>query len=132
MTYPLILVCVGSALGGGMRFLVAQGMLRLLGSSFPWGTWIVNVTGSYLIGLAMYLALNSAGFSQNLRVFLTTGVMGGLTTFSTFNYETIELVRSGNLLLGGINLAGTVVLCLIAGILGLGTGRAWLGGAALQ
>ena len=124
----LLWVCLGSALGGGARYLVSQAAASLLGPAFPYGTLIVNVVGSYLIGLIMHVGLNSTLISPTLRIFLTTGVMGGLTTYSTFNYETLGFAVDGAWLLGALNMAATVFACLAAGILGLATGQALVPG----
>lgn len=123
----LLLVCLGSALGGGARYLISQGMLRWLGAGFPYGTLTVNVLGSFLIGLIMHVGLTSAVISPSTRLFLTTGVMGGLTTYSTFNYETLGLLSGGPWRLGVANLVATVVACLAAGLAGLAVGRAATG-----
>lgn len=121
-------VCLGSALGGGARYLTAQLAATLLGAAFPWGTLTVNVVGSFLIGLIMHVGLTTELISPTMRLFLTTGVMGGLTTYSTFNYETLGFLQEGAWELGLANLLGTVVLCLAAGVLGLAAGRAIAGG----
>ncbi len=121
-------VCLGSALGGGLRYLAGQAAATLLGVAFPYGTLFVNVTGSFLIGLIMHVGLASDAISPTARLFLTTGVMGGLTTYSTFNYETLGMLREGAVFVAGLNLALTVVLCLAAGLLGLAAGRALAGG----
>ena len=123
-------VCLGSALGGGARYLISLGALRLLGSSFPYGTLAVNVIGSFLIGLIMHVGLETAILSPTARIFLTTGVMGGLTTYSAFNYETLQLANDGDWPLAIGNIAATVLACLVAGILGLATGRALVGSIA--
>ena len=121
-------VCLGSALGGGLRYLAGQAASTLLGVAFPYGTLFVNVTGSFLIGVIMHVGLASDAISPTARLFLTTGVMGGLTTYSTFNYETLGMLREGAVFVAGLNLALTVVLCLAAGLLGLAAGRALAGG----
>ena len=115
----LLWVCLGSALGGGARYLVSLAALQLLGASFPFGTLAVNVLGSFGIGLIMPVGLESTLLSPAARLFLTTGVMGGFTTYSTFNYETLGLVGEGDWLRAGLNLAVTVVACLVAGLLGV-------------
>ena len=119
----LLWVCLGSALGGGARYLVAQSAAVLLGGGFPYGTLAVNLTGSFLISFIMVLGLESTLIPPTLRLFLTTGVMGGFTTYSTFNYETLEMLREGLWGLAGLNLAATVAACLVAGVLGLAAGR---------
>jgi fluoride exporter len=125
----LLWVCLGSALGGGARYLVSQAALQLLGTGFPYGTLAVNVIGSFAIGAIMHVGLESTLLSPMARLFLTTGVLGGFTTYSTFNYETLGLVGEGDWLRAGLNVAVTVVACLLAGLLGVASGRALLGGA---
>jgi len=126
----LVWVCVGSALGGGARYLISLAALRLLGSSFPYGTLTVNVIGSYLIGLIMHVSLETSAIPPIVRIFLTTGVMGGLTTYSTFNYETLQLANEGDWRFAIGNVAATVLVCLAAGVVGLATGRALVGSFA--
>ena len=123
----LALVCIGSALGGGARYLISQAALALFGPAFPFGTLSVNVVGSFLISLIMHVGLESTLLSAATRIFLTTGVMGGFTTYSTFNYETMGYLRDGEWLMAALNLGATVVFCLVAGVLGLALGR-WLVG----
>ncbi|HXZ86528.1 MAG TPA: CrcB family protein [Myxococcota bacterium] len=120
-------VCLGSALGGGARYLVSLAALNLLGASFPWGTLAVNVVGSFLISFIMHVALETTLIAPSLRIFLTTGIMGGLTTYSTFNFETLGFAAEGDWPRAGANLAVTVVGCLVAGVLGVASGRALVG-----
>jgi CrcB protein len=123
-------ICLGSALGGGARYLLSLGALRLLGPSFPYGTLTVNVLGSFLIGLIMHVGLETTLLSPNARIFLTTGFLGGLTTYSAFNYETLQLAIADDWLLAAANVAGTVTACLAAGVLGLAAGRSLAGSFA--
>lgn len=123
-----LLICLGGAIGTGARYLFSIGVPRLLGTSFPHATLIVNVVGSFLLGAVMHLGLTTNVMSPTLRLVLTTGVMGGFTTYSTFNYETIEYLREGALSLAGLNVAATLSSCLLAGALGLASAR-WLGGS---
>ena len=123
-------VCLGSALGGGTRYLVSLAALRLLGPSFPYGTLTVNLLGSYLIGLIMHVSLETSAIPPIARIFLTTGVMGGLTTYSTFNYETLQLASEGDWPLAIGNIAATVLGCLAAGVVGVATGRVLVGSLA--
>jgi CrcB protein len=123
----LVWVCLGSALGGGARYLLSLGALRLLGSSLPYGTLTVNVLGSFLIGLIMHVGLETTLISPSVRIFLTTGVMGGLTTYSAFNYETLELATDGDWSLALVNIVATLIACLVAGVAGLAAGRALVG-----
>jgi CrcB protein len=122
----LMCVCLGSAIGGGLRYLVALAALKFIGPGFPYGTLAVNVLGCYLLGFLMHLVATNALASPPLRLFLTTGILGGMTTYSAFNYETTELVQSGAWEFGLLNLAGTVFLSFLAGLLGLATGRLWV------
>jgi CrcB protein len=120
-------VCLGSALGGGARYLLSLAALNLFGSSFPYGTLAVNVLGSYLIGLIMHVGLETTLIPATVRIFLTTGVLGGLTTYSAFSYETLTLATEGDWPRAGLNVAATVGACLAAGVLGLVSGRALVG-----
>src|SRR5688572_12461526 len=121
----IALVFVGSGLGGVARFLLSRWITTTVGSVFPYGTLAVNTIGSFLISVVMYVSLNSQAISPNLRLFLTTGVLGGFTTYSSFNYETIALLREGMLLTACINIGATVIICGASGLLGVMTGR-WL------
>ena len=122
------LVALGGALGSVARYGVGALAAQLLGTAFPWGTLLVNLSGSFLIALIMHLALTGTAISLELRIFLTTGIMGGFTTYSSFNYETLALLEARAYWLAGLNLAGTVLGCLVAGVLGLAAGRAVVGG----
>jgi len=119
----LIAVCLGGALGSGARYLVSGWVARAFPSAFPWGTMTVNAVGSFLLAFLMVVGLTTESLSPNWRIALTTGVMGGFTTYSTFNYETTELLREGATGLAVANIAGTIVICLIFGVLGFGAGR---------
>ena len=123
----LLLICLGGALGTGARYLIAIGAPRLLGTSFPYATLTVNVLGSFLLGAIMQIGLTTNLMTPQTRLVLTTGVMGGFTTYSTFNYETIEYLREGALSFAILNVTSTVLLCLLAGALGLALAR-WVGG----
>ena len=115
-------ICLGGAIGTGARYLLSGWLLRITGSVFPYGTLAVNVIGSFLLGFLMEAAL-AADFPPTLRLALTTGVMGGFTTYSTFNYETLQLFQEDAWFLGFANLGITVTACLVAGVLGLAAGR---------
>lgn len=120
-----LLVCGGGALGAGARYLVSTWAARTLGADFPRGTILVNVTGSF--ALALVLALPGEALSPEARLFLGAGVMGGYTTYSSFNYETLALLERGAAGLAFANVVLTVTACLVAGLLGLALGRV-LGG----
>ncbi|MEK6609115.1 MAG: CrcB family protein, partial [Myxococcota bacterium] len=88
-------ICFGGALGTGARHAVGLWMQRALGGAFPWGTLTVNVAGSFLLGAIAEVASSGERMSPTLRLALTTGVMGGFTTYSTFNHETLRHFQSG-------------------------------------
>jgi len=121
------LVALGGAIGSVARYGVGALAAQLLGPTFPWGTLFVNVSGSFLIALVMHVALTGTAISLEMRIFLTTGIMGGFTTYSSFNYETLALIDQRAYALASLNLAATVVGCLLAGVLGLASGRALAG-----
>lgn len=115
-------ICLGGAVGTGARNLLGGWILRLAGAGFPYGTLAVNMIGSFLLGLLMQVAL-ATDFPPTLRLALTAGVMGGFTTYSTFNYETLQLFQDDAWILGLANLGITMAGCLVAGVLGLAAGR---------
>jgi len=123
----LIAVCLGGAFGSGARYLVSGWVARAFPSAFPWGTMTVNAVGSFLLAFLMVVGLTTESLSPTWRIALTTGAMGGFTTYSTFNYETSELLREGATGLAVANVAGTIVVCLIFGMLGLGAARLLVG-----
>ena len=109
-----LLVCLGGAIGSGARYATVVWATRHLGLAFPYGTFIVNVAGSFLIALTVQLAAPS-----EMRFFLISGVLGGFTTYSSFNEETLLLIRTGAWGTAVLNLVLTVVACLAAGALGV-------------
>jgi fluoride exporter len=123
----LVLVCLGGALGSGARYLISTAAVRLVGPGFAWGTLTVNLVGSFLIVLVMHLGLTTTLVSPELRLFLTTGLMGGLTTYSTFSYETLRYIQDGAPSLAAVNVLVTLLGCLLASVLGLVAGRALTG-----
>ena len=118
MTY--LWVALGSALGGVARYGCTGLAARWLGASFPWGTLIVNVSGSVLVGLLATLLAPDGRLlaGPDARAFLMIGILGGYTTFSSFSLETLNLAREGEWLFASANVALSVVLCLIAVWLG--------------
>lgn len=120
----LLLVFVGGGFGSGARYLFGGWVAQTFGAAFPYGTIAINAIGSFLIAAIMYLSLTANLIGPDLRLALTTGVMGGFTTYSTFNYESLALFQQGAWFLGALNIAVTVVLCLAAGALGLLLARA--------
>src|SRR5512139_2913835 len=119
----LLLICLGGAIGTGARYLLASWSARSLGTGFPWGTLFVNIGGSFLLGLIMQIGTTTDLLTPAVRLALTTGVMGGFTTYSTFNYETTAYVRDGAWLLALTNVALTLLFCFAAGLLGMAVAR---------
>lgn len=119
-------ICLGGAIGTGARYWLSGWTQRLAGPGFPAGTLAVNVVGSLLLGILMEVGVTGGMLAPTLRLTLTTGVMGGFTTYSTFNYETIQYLREGAWPLAAANVAATVFVCLGAGLAGLALGRGWI------
>ena len=120
---------LGGAIGASGRYLVGLLAVRLLGLGFPYGTFIVNILGAFLMGLLIEaLALRFNG-SQELRIFLATGVLGGFTTFSAFSLEVATMIERDQWSLAAFYALSSVVLCVGALFIGLYCGRTFLGGS---
>ena len=119
------IVTIGGGVGALARYVLSTWVGARLGLEFPWGTLVVNVVGSFIIGLVMVLSLERGIVSPEVRLLLTTGFCGGLTTFSTFSYETLALMRSEQWLSAGANTLFNVGLCFAATWLGLLAARAF-------
>ncbi|MDD2764292.1 MAG: fluoride efflux transporter CrcB [Opitutaceae bacterium] len=115
-----LLIALGGALGSVARFFISGVVANQFGTTFPWGTFMINVTGSFLIGF--YATLTGPDgrvfASSNARQFFMTGICGGYTTFSSFSLQTLNLARDGEWLQAGGNTVGSVVTCLVATWLG--------------
>jgi CrcB protein len=120
-----LLVCLGGAAGTGARYLVGGWAAATFGPAFPYGTLGINALGSFLISVIMHLGLVAGAISPDLRLVLATGVMGGFTTYSSFNYEMLSYFERSAFLLGLAYLAATVGGCLLSGYLGLVLAR-WI------
>jgi len=109
-------IAIGSAFGGVARFWLSGVVARLMGETFPWGTLIVNVTGSLAIGIIAALTGPDGRIfmGSTTRLALMAGICGGYTTFSSFSLQTMSLFNDGEWLYGGANIAASVVLCLLA------------------
>ena len=116
-----LLVFLGAGIGGALRHGVNLGCARYCGVAFPWGTLTVNVAGSFIIGaLAAWLAFRAGeGWSQPLRLFLATGILGGFTTFSAFSLDAVLIWERGEAGLAAAYAAGSVVLSIAGLIAGL-------------
>ncbi|MBW1757033.1 MAG: fluoride efflux transporter CrcB [Deltaproteobacteria bacterium] len=120
-----IWVAIGGAAGSCLRYWVSLLLGPITAAhGFPWATFTANALGSLGLGLVFVLAEDRSLFGADLRLLLGTGVMGGFTTYSAFNLETIGLMQSGGWGRAVLYMGGTVVVCLIAGALGLIIGRA--------
>ena len=115
---PVLLVCLGSAIGGGLRYLTAVAAGRLWGDTFPCGTLAVNLVGCFLIGFVNRIAATPL-ISEDTRLFLSVGVMGGLTTYSAFSYETLGLFQSGHWRSAVVNVVVTTGACLALCLAGM-------------
>jgi CrcB protein len=121
----IAIFCAG---GGLTRYYLSGWVYSLLGRAFPYGTFAVNVIGAYFIGLVMELSLRSTAISDTMRLGLTVGFMGGLTTFSTFSYETFKLLEEGQFIVAFANVLASVAVCLLFTWLGIVTVRAMIQG----
>ena len=119
--YALFLVILGGGIGSGLRHGVNLAAARWIGPEFPWGTISVNVIGSLLIGaLAGWFAFRGDSYTtQSLRLFLTTGVLGGFTTFSAFSLDFALLFERGDAMLAIVYVAASVLLSIAAIFAGL-------------
>jgi len=124
----LLWISLGGAVGTGARYLLAGWVQRALGPAFPYGTLSVNLIGSFLLGVLMVVGLQTELMSPTVRMAVTTGAMGGFTTYSTFSYETLGLMQQGAWGSAALNIGVTITVCLAASFLGFAVGR-WLVGA---
>lgn len=116
----MLLVFAGGGIGATLRYWLSGSVYRFAGSDFPYGTIVVNVLGSLAIGFLMAFFEERFVVQPGLRLFLTIGVLGGFTTFSTFSYETLALMKELDLFQASANIVFTVLLCL---------GGCWIGNA---
>jgi CrcB protein len=114
----IFLVGLGGFIGSGLRYAISILVYKLLGTSFPYGTFVVNVLGSLLIVIFKGLVESSVVVSSNWRLFVAIGLLGGFTTFSSFSYETIEMLKRGAILVSVINVSFTFLSCLSATLIG--------------
>ncbi|HAC58210.1 MAG TPA: fluoride efflux transporter CrcB [Rhodobiaceae bacterium] len=117
-------VAVGGAIGATGRYLFNLQMLRLLGPNFPWGTFGVNVIGSLIMGLVAGLFALRFDVSPEMRSFITTGILGGFTTFSAFSLDAANMIERGQTGLAALYIGGSVVLGLAGLFFGLWIARA--------
>lgn len=119
----LLYVAVGSAIGGMSRYLMGGLIQRLLDTTFPAGTLLINISGSFLLGAILRYAIETPTLSPEIRAFLTIGFCGGYTTFSTFSYETMALLEDGEWTRAGLYVGASVLLSLLGVFLGFALAR---------
>lgn len=118
-----LMVAIGGAFGSVLRFWVGGYVSNRLGTRFPYGTFIINVTASFLIGFILTLLTERTHWSPNWRYLIPIGFIGGYSTFSTFEYETFRSFQDGEVLMAGLNVALSVVAGFVSVWLGVITGR---------
>jgi CrcB protein len=119
-------IAVGAAAGGVSRFYLTVAVQQRMGS-FPWGTLLINITGSLLLGFLMRYALATPAISVEFRMLLTTGFCGGYTTFSSYSYETAVLLENGSYGRAALYSIGSVLLALLATFAGFMLARGFIG-----
>ena len=119
----ILLVALGGAIGSVLRYLTSVLAAVWFGAEFPFGTLIVNLLGAFIIGLVQELGTGAVIIPDTARIFLTTGMMGGLTTYSTFSYETVRLMETGAWHHAWVNILTTTIMCLCLCFLGIACGR---------
>ncbi|CAN5618912.1 fluoride efflux transporter CrcB [soil metagenome] len=108
--------------GASTRYLVSNWMANWLGTDFPWGTFFANISGSFLIGIVLVL-VEGGSLPSEARLLLAVGILGGYTTFSSFSYESLQLITGGAILATFLNMFGQLALGLIFVYLGVVVGR---------
>ena len=107
----ILLASLGAAIGGGFRYWVSNAVYKFLPENFPYGTLTVNVLGSFLLGIFVYYFHEKELLSNEMSILLTVGFCGGFTTFSTFSFETIALLRDSQFASASLNVFLNIVLC---------------------
>jgi len=123
-----LIVALGSGIGGMLRYYISDFVQKNSSSLFPFGTLTVNIIGSFLIGLILFYLDSIKMISAEMRLFLTVGLCGGLTTFSTFSFETIKLIQDSEYLLAGTNVLLNVLVTLLAVLLAALISKLLIGG----
>ena len=114
MSLQLAAIAGGGAIGALLRFWISNGVYSFMGRDFPYGTLAVNIIGSFAMGIGFILLVERAALAPEWRAFLLVGLLGALTTFSTFSIETLNLIESGALAKAAINMVGSVLVCVVA------------------
>jgi CrcB protein len=119
----LAAVVAGAGIGGGLRYALGGWVAERWGASFPWGTFLVNISGAFLLGVVMTLSVERSLIPPAWRLFLGVGILGGYTTFSTLSYESIALMQRGLVVQGALNMFGSALAGLAAVLAGVLVGR---------
>ncbi len=119
-----LIIAVGGAIGSMLRFWVGAYISGRMGARFPYGTFVINITACFLIGLVMTVLTEKTQWSPNWRYLIPIGFLGGYSTFSSFEYETFRVFQSNELLVAGLNIALSVGIGFLAVWFGVITGRA--------
>jgi fluoride exporter len=118
-----IIISIGAILGANARYWVAGWAAARFGTDFPYGTFLINLLGSFLMGLFFTLATERFLIDPNIRLLVTVGFLGSYTTFSTYEFESVSLILSGQWFLGLVDLLGSAIMGAIAMIIGMILGR---------
>lgn len=119
-----LMIALGGAAGAIARFMLGSYIGQRMGTRFPYGTFVINMTGCFVIGVSMTVLTDRVHLSPNWRYFLPIGFIGAYTTFSAFEYETLLAVRDGQWLNGGLNVVLSVIVGFAMVWLGIVAGRA--------
>jgi CrcB protein len=119
----IISIAIGGALGALCRYGMTMGISSLIGRGFPYGTLVVNILGSFLMGAAYVIMIEEINVNPEWRVGITIGLLGAFTTFSTFSIETLNLLESGDAFKAGLNILLSISFCMLGCWLGMIIGR---------
>lgn len=119
----IILVAIGGSIGSVLRYLISKWAAEKIDFTLPYGTFIVNIVGCFIIGFFMTMVTERVVVSPYWRLFVTVGFVGGLTTFSSFSYESIQLLLQSNFFQGFCNIGGNIIIGLFATWLGISVAR---------
>ncbi len=123
-----LIVTLGSGIGGLLRYVISDFVYKHSSSLFPYGTLTVNVVGSFILGLILFYLDSLKLISSEMRLFLTIGLCGGITTFSTFSYETVKLIQDSQYLIAGTNILLNVFVTILAVLLAAFISKLLIGG----
>ncbi len=120
-----LIVSLGAALGGGLRYWVSDLTYKFLPTTFPYGTLAVNILGSFILGVIIFMFDDKELITPGVRLFLAVGFCGGFTTFSTFSLETINLLKDSQIIPGLLNILSNLFLCLAGVTLAYFISKIW-------